>query len=223
MGSVLKFLYRFATPWETAGRSERIKNRILSGLVNHFYSVYCKLTRIESVKHAANRITDEQVVVSLTTFPARIAKVSLCLESILRQTRPADKVILWLADTQFPNKNSLPSDLKSLEGKGLEIRFCEDLKSYKKFFYTAKEYAGSIIIVADDDVFYPEDWVERLLIRHMQHKDCVVCYRAHKITFTADAVAPYSQWLSAAPGATGPAMDLVPTGVGGGTLPGKLF
>ena len=45
-----------------------------------------------------------------------------------------DKIILWLADTQFSGMDSLPAELFGLQERGLTIRFCSDLKSHKKIF-----------------------------------------------------------------------------------------
>lgn len=222
-GNMLKFLYKFVTPWAIASKSQILKNRILGRIANYLYPTYCKIVNIENVKHSTGRITNEQVIISLTSFPARIDKVYLCIQSILRQLQPADKVILWLADSQFQDRDGIPDNLKCLEDKGLEIRFCDDLRSYKKIFYTAKEYSDSIIVTIDDDTLYPEDWLERMLIRHMQYKDCVVCYRAHRITFIDNNVAPYKQWIGMSPGELGPSMELVPIGVGGVLYPRHYF
>ena len=74
-------------------------------------------------------------IVSLTSFPARINEVWICIDSLMRQTFKPDKIILWLADSQFPDR-VLPESLRKYEKKGLSICWCDDLRSYKKFFYT---------------------------------------------------------------------------------------
>ena len=39
-----------------------------------------------------------------------------------------------------------------------------------------------MIVTADDDTLYPEDWLKNLINVHNNYPNCVVCYRAHEIT-----------------------------------------
>ena len=53
-----------------------------------------------------------KVIISLTSYPARIDTVHLTIRSILRQTVQADKILLWLSIEEFPNKYAdLPQNL----------------------------------------------------------------------------------------------------------------
>ena len=92
------------------------------------------------------------------------------------------KVILWLAECQFPNYK-LPRNLTKLIKRGLEIRYCEDLKPHKKYYYTMKEFPNDYIITVDDDMFYPENFVEMLMKGNDKYPNAIICNWAHKITF----------------------------------------
>ena len=48
---------------------------------------------------------EKQLIVTLTSFPERINEVHLCINTLLNQTLKPDKIILWLAEEEFPNKN----------------------------------------------------------------------------------------------------------------------
>ena len=48
------------------------------------------------------RQSGEEVIVSLTTFPARISTVWITIETIFRQEVMPDRIVLWLAKEQFP-------------------------------------------------------------------------------------------------------------------------
>ena len=110
-----------------------------------------------------------KVIVSLTTFPKRINRIWIVIESILNQTIGPDKIILWLSEEQFKDINDLPSNLLKLTGRGLDIRFVkEDLKSYKKYYYSFKEYPNDIIITVDDDIIYPNNMIANLLLYHQK-------------------------------------------------------
>ena len=218
---MLKAIYNMTTAWAIASKFQILKNRVLGYVANLIYPIFCKINPIEKKKEIYNM---PKVIVSLTSFPPRIEKLNLCIESILRQTRPADKVILWLAKSQFKSKDELPLKLIKLEEHGLEIRFCNDIKSYKKVVYTAEKYDDSIIITADDDTLYPENWIEELLNTYEQFEGCVVCYRAHEMTFDSNnELLPYSKWRGLSPGVKGPSSLLVPIGVGGVLYPPNFF
>ena len=52
---------------------------------------------------------------------------------------------------------------------GLEIRFVKDIGSYTKAIYAFKEFSESIIVTADDDIFYPKDWLKKLYLSGALH------------------------------------------------------
>lgn len=111
----------------------------------------------------------QQIIVSLTSFPKRIDTVWITIETLMRQTVKPDRIILWLAKTQFQSIDSLPERLIGLQKRGLEIRFCDDLKSHKKYFYVMQEYPNDLIVLTDDDMFYPADTIAELLKMHKKY------------------------------------------------------
>lgn len=118
---------------------------------------------------------EQKLIASLTSYPARIDKIWIAIESIFHQTVKPDKIILWLADSQFPNKmNDLPQNLTELCSRGLEIRFCKDYKSHKKYYYAMKEFPKDIVILFDDDIIYPSDTIRKLLKYHRKYPDSVI-------------------------------------------------
>ena len=95
---------------------------------------------------------EEKVIISLTSYGRRVRKtLPLTITSLLKQTYKPDMVLLWL-DYSWQNKD-LPSRLKKLIDYGLTIKYCEDIKSYKKLIPTLLEYPNEVIITTDDDVF----------------------------------------------------------------------
>lgn len=118
----------------------------------------------------------QRIIASLTSYPARIDTAWIAVETILRQQVKADEVVLWLAKSQFPQGvAALPSELKAQMKRGLSIRFCEDLRSHKKYYYTLKEYPEAIILLFDDDMFYPRNLIKKLLILHEKVPDNIIC------------------------------------------------
>ena len=140
------------------------------------------------------KLRNDSVIVSMTTFPARIGYVHLAIKSLLNQTVKPGKIILWLAKDQFRDVE-IPQQLRTLCAYGLEIRFCdEDLLAHKKYYYAMQEFPDKIIVTYDDDIIYPEDSLEKLLVMHDQHPDAIICNRGREIEMENGTAAPYKYW-----------------------------
>lgn len=59
---------------------------------------------------------NERVIVSMTSYPARISNVEKSIYLLLtKQIRKPDEIHLWLAEPEFPNKEKdLPQDLQAM-------------------------------------------------------------------------------------------------------------
>lgn len=213
--AMLDELYAAAVPWAKANKTQIVRNRVLGVIANLVYPLYCGISRTPEQETDPDR--KENVVISLTSYPARIRRVHLCIESLLRQKYKANDIVLWLSRQQFPHElDDLPHSLVKLTGRGVRICFVEhDDRSYKKIIYTGSRYPGSVVITADDDTLYPENWLEKLMAAHRNNPDCIVCYRAHYITMSCNRVRKYNEWKGLAPDMTGPDIRLVAIGVGG--------
>ena len=122
---------------------------------------------------------EQRIIVSLTTYPKRIGTIWLTIETLMRQRVKPDEIILWLAQSQFPNGlKDLPENLLRLQSRGLSIRFCDDLRSHKKYYYALQEYSKDLVILADDDMFYPRDTIQKLLKMHKRWPSDICCMTA---------------------------------------------
>ncbi len=138
-----------------------------------------------------------RIVVSLTSYPGRMYDIHYCLYSLLNQTTKPDEVVLWLAEEEFPNKEAdLPQKVLKLKDNGLTIKWCKNTGSYKKLIPALKEYPQDIIVTADDDIYYPSDWLEKLYNSYLENPECISAHRVHKITFdSTGGIEPYEKWL----------------------------
>ena len=138
----------------------------------------------------------EEIIVSLTSYDKRIDYVKYTIYSLLNQTFPPDKLILWLDEDSFPQREkNLPRDLLELQKFGLTIDWCENLSSYKKLIPALEKYPDKIIVTADDDLFYLPDWLKVLYEEHLKNPDCVIAHRAHRIRLdTRGNLFPYKLW-----------------------------
>lgn len=157
-------------------------------IVKKYYKIPCFRREISS------KNGDKKVIISLTTIPSRLDKVWMTTESLLRQLRRPDKIILWLAEDEF-KEIEMPKVLRMQQKRGLEIRYCKDIKSYKKFYYTMLENPNDYILVVDDDFIYSEKLVSEMLAVNSYYPECIVCNRAHKVRADKNGIFPYFRWI----------------------------
>lgn len=126
----------------------------------------------------------QQIVVSLTSYPGRIGIVDKCIKTLLKQTIKPDHVILVLADEQFEQKEKeLPARLLELQQYGLEIIWSKDIRSYKKIIPIYNKWKDHIIITVDDDNYYKRTWLERLYKSYMKNPTYIHCNIAKRFEF----------------------------------------
>ncbi|MBO6055379.1 MAG: hypothetical protein J6P84_00140 [Alphaproteobacteria bacterium] len=170
-----------------------------------------------------NQLQNDKIIVSLTSFPARIDSVWLVIESMLRQTIVPYKIILWLSKDQFESVECLPESLKKRQNDIFEIKLVEgDFRSHKKYLYAFINFPDNPVITVDDDIFYPSTLIESLYKQHLKTPNDIVCRYARRIKYDLNGFRlPYSQWSDR--------YDYIGSdvffGSGGGTLfvPNKLF
>lgn len=163
-------------------------------------------------------------IVSLTSYPARIPGCHRTIQSLLEQNVAGNNVVLWLAREEFPGlEKDLPSELLTLVGDKFHIEWCDNLYSYKKLIPALAKYPDKVIITADDDVIYPQKWLQGLLDEHLTTPNEVLAYRGRTFSVQPDGSIPrYRDW---------PVNDVfarensffLPTGVGGVLYPPRIF
>lgn len=161
---------------------------------------------------------DSEVIVSLTTFGRRLYRVYLTVESLMQQSMPANKIILWISE-EYLNK-PLPRTLQMQIKRGLEIRYCKDIGPYTKLIPSLRSFPHATIITVDDDLIYDYDLLENLIIPHIADPSSIFANRIHLMKKSNDGkLESYMDWQWSAP-YTGKADTLnFLTGVGGVLYP----
>lgn len=173
-------------------KNEFKKNKIIVNSYNKakklYYPIDLTLGRVckkapQEKAISENKNKDRQIIVSLTSFPGRINLVHKTLFSIMNQSYKPNMIILWLSEEQFPNKEKdLPSTLINLKKYGLSIMWVKnDIKSYKKLIPALERFRDEIIITADDDLYYPKYWIERLVSSYKKHPEDIHCHLITRI------------------------------------------
>lgn len=128
----------------------------------------------------------QKLIVSVTSYPARISGTVWMLETFLKQTLQPDEIILWLGLERFPNRLSdLPERLQEFVESGkVTIGWCRDIGPHTKYFYAFKAYPDALVITVDDDVYYPENLVENLYQSYLQFPDAVSAMQVKLVGLT---------------------------------------
>ncbi len=140
---------------------------------------------------------NERLIVSFTSFPARIQYVSFVIERMLLQTYKPDEIVLWLSSDQFMQKEEqLPKRLLCLKEYGVRIEWVEkDTRAYKKIIPALINYPNDLIVILDDDLIYSFDHLEKLMEAHEQFPHAIIASRCHQIQLDDEnKVLPYKQW-----------------------------
>lgn len=160
----------------------------------------------------------QNLVVSLTSYPARINNVWIVIESIFQQDIPVSRVVLVLSETEFKGVE-LPDSLKDLMQVGLEVLWIrETMRSYQKLLPVLRKYPESTIVTVDDDIIY-EPWrLSSLVDISNQSPKTIVAHRGRKmLREDLDRIASYRKWPAAPEGFCDSSVLL--TGVGGVLYP----
>lgn len=137
------------------------------------------------------------IIVSLTSFPERMYDLHYTIFSLLRQEYKPDKLILWLAIEEFPNgEKDIPQKILNFKQYGLTIKFCNNIRSYKKLIPALKEFPNDIIVTADDDIYYNKDWLGCLVNKYQSlGNNVIVAHRCHQVKFDKyNKIEDYKKW-----------------------------
>lgn len=137
-------------------------------------------------------MSKQQIIVSLTSFPAAIPYAAQAVQSILNGSVLPDKVILYLTFSQF-GESGIPQELQKLanDNSRFEIRdYPRDIRSYRKLIPALSDFPDAIIVTIDDDVAYHKNMLRDLLRLHKQMPQAVLAHRAKRMKPDE----PYRKW-----------------------------
>ena len=190
--------------------------------------LYQKFSMIRNNEYTAlQAMLGRRLIVSMTSYPGRIDSLAPVLDSLFHQDRKADEILLWLAREEFPGlEQDLPDYLVQLaEQKLITIRWCDNLKPHKKYFYALQEYTEDLIVTVDDDLLYSSNLLSSLYRSYLQWPLAVSAVRVHLMLLSEDKrILPYNSWIRETDCCLyTPSMQLFATGGAGTLYPPNLF
>lgn len=137
----------------------------------------------------------EKYIVSFTTFGKRMALCGKMLFCLQKQTYKNFHIVCTLYKEDYKN---IPNELKLwIDNDLIEIIVAdEDLGPHCKYFYTMKKYWNKPIITVDDDRYYENNTIQRLVEKYetLNYKS-IVSNCAIKMGKTISGhITPYPEW-----------------------------
>ena len=161
---------KFASVWE-----RNLRRRWESGHGNQ-----------PAVERVANGI-----FVSLTTWKPRVGLLPLTLLTLISQSVRPEEICIWITQDDLA---FVPSKLRDSCGNwNVVFRICDDLGPHKKWFSTRVFGDDATVVLADDDIFYPPNWLQSL-ITEAQVAESYLSHRCHEIGVRNGKIIPYGQW-----------------------------
>lgn len=120
-----------------------------------------------------------RIVVTLTTIPARVDKIGPTVRSLVDQSRKPDRVVLNVPELSGKTGKPYPEVPKELTDLGLEVLPCaRDYGPITKLIPILfhEQDPDTVLVVVDDDMIYPKDFVRGLEEACQDHPDSAVGY-----------------------------------------------
>ena len=165
-------------------------------IVDYFLSLHPKRWRQKAFvrKLLANSVvaSDQRIIVALSTLPDRIARLRPTIDSLLKQSRPPDEIVLAIPNFSVRQQREyeIPDWLHQVPN--FRILRCEkDWGPATKFIAVIQDElaaarSDTLIMVVDDDRICPADSVDLYLHYHQQLPDAALCFRGGPIPRSLD-------------------------------------
>lgn len=126
------------------------------------------------------------VIISLTSFPARIGSVWATVDSLLVQSASLRAVVLVLSDEEFPRR-TIPRSLDRRIRRGLTVHWVPvDHRSFDKLLPALIAFPDCRVITVDDDKLYPRQMATRIVDASDEVPDAIIGYSGRLSTRLPD-------------------------------------
>ena len=201
-----------------------IRSKIINLII--ITKLICKLKKNYFTHNKDELVHDkDELVVSVTTFGNRAKYLKWTIISIINQ-RYAGKFLLRIY-VEKSIINTVNNDIKKIKPLNVDIKVVEvdDIGPHTKLLYALDEYPNSMIITADDDIIYPDWWLDNLVEKKITYPNCIIASRAHCVSLNNEknGLGEYKYWQKNCNDIKTPSFQLFATGVGGVLYERRLF
>lgn len=122
-----------------------------------------------------------EVVVALTSYPARIRHAWRAIETLLRQDVQPLTTVLVLSEDDFPRR-AIPRSIELQRRRGLELVWvASNGHSFDKLIPARARYPTSSIVTVDDDLYFPAELIRELVAASVSHPGSIVGARGWRV------------------------------------------
>ena len=132
------------------------------------------------------------IIVSMSAKEEDFDELELSLYSIFKQTVLPDRVILWLSNEY--ELSELPYSITRYVKNGLEIKFVEDKGSYNNTIYALKKFPHSILVTADNNIYYSNEWLKNLYHSYISAPNDIHVHQARFVNIQDNQILPMHTW-----------------------------
>lgn len=160
--------------------------------------------RTYNIGSVANGLEMPSPVISLTSISTRISRVEATVRSILTQTVVPHSINLYISEEPYLIDEGISSTdtwLKKIADLGVNIYQVKNIGPYRKQYpvitqlRNASAAESTPIITIDDDVIYPSNIIERLMLGFASG-DAVVAHRGREIAFSGPVFSDYKSFAA---------------------------
>jgi len=138
-----------------------------------------KLLRGEAPRPGPAIPRPERLVVTLTTVPERMDRLTPVLHSLLDQTVHADRIVLARPDVSRRSGQPYPQLHPAVPG--VDVIAATDEGPATKLLPALLAEPNAAILVVDDDVIYPRDFIAQMLDWHRRLPQAAIGWRGWRI------------------------------------------
>ena len=189
----LGVLRRVMRPEIVGERGFRLRKR--AGILYRDLAYRSRMARLQLLPGPSlPAVENPALIVSVTSFPARIENAWITIETIFRQRLKPDRIVLVLSEEEFADRK-LPERIERQRARGLEILWSPgNMRSFKKLLPVRERYPEAVIVVVDDDVLY-EPWIlPQLVAAHRRNPGAIIGHRGRVPRLEQGRLAPYATW-----------------------------
>ncbi len=123
-----------------------------------------------------------KVIISVTTTKARLGIFFYTFQSLKKQSYNNFQISINLSKEPYLFDDGIEAVPKWMIGDDVQINFVNNSGSYRKLLPLIEQVGeDDIIVTADDDVLYSENWLNKIIESALRYQNYIVCGRARRI------------------------------------------
>ena len=135
---------------------------------------------------------ETKIIVSMSAEEEDFGNLKYTLFSVFNQKIAPDNVVLWISDKY--ELSDLPYSVTRYIKNGLDVRFVNDIGTFTKILYALKEFEDCIIVTADENIYYPKNWLAKLYLSYISCPNDIHAHSVADVMCKGDKLDSVTKW-----------------------------